>query len=101
MTLSQASPTPVTINYTTADGSASGDADYAPVTGTITFAANQTTPQTISVPIIGDTVKEIDEQFTLKLSIPTTKDSKGQRHLHRAGFGTRGNRNRHGHDHRR
>ncbi len=66
----------MTINYTTADGTATGNADYTPVTGTITFAPNQTT-QTISVPIIGDTVKEINEQFTLKLSIPTAKDSKG------------------------
>ncbi len=77
ITLSQPSSTPVTINYTTVDGTATGNADYTPVIGTITFAPNQTT-QTISVPIVGDTVKEIDEQFQpSSLSIPTTKDSKG------------------------
>src|SRR5207248_1425379 len=41
VTLSAASPTPVSVAYATADGSATG-ADYSPQAGTVTFAPGQT-----------------------------------------------------------
>ena len=45
-------------------------ADFAPVSGTLTFAPGETT-KTISVPIFGDTSIEDDETFSLVLSNPT------------------------------
>ena len=67
VTLSEASPDPVTIQYHTAGGSATPGPDYTPVMGTRTFAANQTS-LTIDVPIQGDSVTEPDESFFLNVS---------------------------------
>lgn len=67
--LSNASKEPVTVRYTTADGTATGGADYTPVTGLITFAPGETS-KTIAVPILNDTVYEGDETFKLTLSEP-------------------------------
>ena len=69
VTLSNASKEPVTVRYTTADGTATGGADYTPVTGLITFAPGETS-KTIAVPILNDTVYEGDETFKLTLSEP-------------------------------
>ena len=69
VTLSEPSEVTVTVHYTTADGTATGGADYSPVAGTLTFAPGQTT-QTITVPILNDTVYEGDETFKLTLSEP-------------------------------
>ncbi len=52
--LSQAATGPVTVNYSTANGSATAGSDYTAATGTLTFAAGETT-KTIAVPIAGDT----------------------------------------------
>jgi hypothetical protein len=43
--------TPVQVHYSTAGGSAAAGVDYTPVSGTLTFLANQTTA-TFSVPIV-------------------------------------------------
>ncbi|MCY2974900.1 MAG: hypothetical protein NTW52_09580 [Planctomycetota bacterium] len=40
--------------------------------GTITFAPNDTTPQTITVNVAGDSIVELDEGFTITLSNPNT-----------------------------
>ncbi len=66
VTLSTVSSLPVTVNYTTADGSA-GVGDYAPTTGTLTIAAGQLSG-TISIPVTGDTLYEADETVKLTLS---------------------------------
>ena len=61
---------PITVRYGTANGTALDSADYAATHGTLTFCPGETTTS-ISVPIVGDTVPEPDETFTITLSIPT------------------------------
>jgi hypothetical protein len=58
---------PVTVDYATADGTASQPADYTTTTGTLTFAAGEAS-KTISVPVAGDTSVEADETLTVTLS---------------------------------
>jgi hypothetical protein len=57
------------VTWTTGDGSAIAGQDYVAGSGTITFTAGQTTA-TIVVAIIGDTLFEGDEAFTITLSDP-------------------------------
>ena len=66
VTLSAPSALPITAHYSTADGTATGGVDYLPTFGTLTFAPGVTT-QTISVPIIGDTLNEDNETFFVNL----------------------------------
>src|SRR5262249_7029185 len=51
--LSAPSGETTTVQYATADGSASVGSDYYPASGTLTFAPGQTS-QTVNVPVIGD-----------------------------------------------
>jgi hypothetical protein len=53
ITLSQASTTPVTVSYTTADGSAVAGTDYTGTSGSVTFAPGQTSA-TVPVPTLYD-----------------------------------------------
>jgi hypothetical protein len=57
----------VTVNYATADGTATAHSDYTPVSGTLTFAVGASTA-TIAVPILNDEVGEDAETFTVTLS---------------------------------
>jgi hypothetical protein len=57
----------VTVNYTTADGSAQSDSDYGTVSGRLTFARGETS-KTIAVPVYGDRLDETEESFTIRLS---------------------------------
>jgi uncharacterized delta-60 repeat protein len=69
--LSQASEAPVTVNYTTADGTATTtNNDYVATSGTLTFN-NDERSKTITVNINGDTNFEADETFELRLSNPS------------------------------
>lgn len=70
VSLSQALTTPVTVNYASADGTASSGSDYQAVSGTVTFNAG-VTAQTVTVPLNGDVVYEGNEVFYLNLSNPT------------------------------
>src|SRR5881394_2481180 len=70
VSLSAASPQSITVDYSTADGTTSAPADYVAKSGTVTFPANSTTPQTISIVVNGDNTDEIDESFTVNLSNP-------------------------------
>ncbi|MGI8982308.1 MAG: Calx-beta domain-containing protein [Pirellulaceae bacterium] len=71
VTLSNPSSQPITVAYTTVDGTATAaDDDYETTAGTLTFAPGQTS-QTIAVPINGDTKFELNESFTVVLSAPT------------------------------
>src|SRR5438094_1519837 len=70
LTLSAASPQSITVDYSTADGAATAPADYVAKSGTVTFPANSTTPQTITIVVNGDNSDEIDETFTVNLSNP-------------------------------
>lgn len=70
VTLSQAPTSPVTISYTTADGTAKAGADYQAKSGTLTFAIGQTT-QTIAVPVFAEAVaNRPDVSFSVVLSNP-------------------------------
>ena len=57
----------VTVDYATADGTATAGSDYTATSGTLTFAPGETT-KTVSVPVIDDTVADSGETFTLTLS---------------------------------
>ncbi|MBV9467892.1 MAG: CHRD domain-containing protein, partial [Abitibacteriaceae bacterium] len=62
------SAAPVTVNYATANGTATtADNDYVATSGTLTFTPGQTT-QTLIVPINGDLKFEPNETFTVNLS---------------------------------
>ena len=65
--LSVASGRTVTVNYATADGSASSGSDYAANSGTLTFTPGVTV-QTVTVLVAGDTTAEPTETFTVGLS---------------------------------
>ena len=60
----------ITVQFTTADGTATAGTDYTVTSGTLTFAPNETS-RTITVPVSGDTLAEPDETFTITLSNPT------------------------------
>ena len=57
----------ITIDYATADGSAIAGEDYEAIVGTVTFAPGETT-KTIEVPLLGDSIDEFNESFSLNLS---------------------------------
>ena len=67
--LAEASGQTVMVTYATANGTALAGTDYLPESGTITFQPGKTT-QTITVPILGATVPEPIETFTVNLSNP-------------------------------
>ena len=67
--LSAATTKAVTVQYVTADGSARTSSDYTRTTGLLTFAAGETS-KTISIPVMGDTLTETDETFSLRFSAP-------------------------------
>ena len=58
-----------TVDYATADGTATGagDQDYTPTSGTLTFAANRTSAS-FKIPITRDLIDEGDETVLLRLS---------------------------------
>jgi hypothetical protein len=78
-TLSAASNLTVTVNFATADASATAGSDYQAANGSLTFNPGETT-KTIAVTINGDTTNESDETFVVNLSNPvnaTISDSQG------------------------
>lgn len=77
VTLSAAASADVTVDYSTADGSASAGADYQPASGTLRITTGSTTA-TIVVPGIGDSEVENDETFTLTLSSPSANARLGR-----------------------
>src|SRR5262249_10690037 len=70
-TLSLSVPTTqqVTVNFATANGTATAGSDYTARSGAVTFAPG-VTAQTVSVAVTGDTLVESDETFKLLLSSP-------------------------------
>ena len=71
VTLDQPSNEDITVAYTTNNGSAIASQDYTSTSGTLTFAAGETS-KTINIPILADAVTEADENFTLNLSTITS-----------------------------
>jgi hypothetical protein len=60
ISLDHASSSSVTANYTTADGAAISGTDYSAETGSITFAAGETS-KTVSVPVLFDATVDTSE----------------------------------------
>ena len=65
--LSRAGSETVTVDYTTADGTATAGQDYTATSGTLTFSPGET-EKTVSVPLLDDAVDEGEETLTLRLS---------------------------------
>ena len=68
--LSPASAQTVTVNYATANNTASAGSDYVAASGTLTFTPGQTS-QALNVTVNGDTTFEPDESFNVNLSAVT------------------------------
>ncbi|MBB4597821.1 putative Ig domain-containing protein [Xanthomonas arboricola] len=67
VSLSAASGQTVSVNYITADGTATAGSDYAARSGTLTFAPGVTT-QGVAITVNGDTAVEPNETFSVGLS---------------------------------
>lgn len=61
----------VAVNYATSNGTAIAPGDYTASAGTLNWAAGDTAPKNISVPIINDGLPEGAETFTVNLTGPT------------------------------
>jgi hypothetical protein len=71
VSLSAASNSAVSVNYATADGSATvQDDDYRSRSGTVTFPAGDGSPKSVSISIVSDSRSEPDETFFVNLSSP-------------------------------
>ena len=68
VTLSAAVSGPVTLAYSTSNGTATAGGDYQPASGTVTFAAGETS-KTIPVLVNGDRAGEANETFSVNLSL--------------------------------
>jgi uncharacterized repeat protein (TIGR01451 family) len=68
--LATASDLPVTMLYTTTNGTAVAGSDYVAANGVITFAPGETN-QTIQIEVVGDSDVEPLETFSVRLSNPT------------------------------
>lgn len=69
LTLTPASSKSVTVDYTTSDVTATAGSDYDAASGTITFAAGETS-KSIDVVVHGDTIPENNETFFVTLRNP-------------------------------
>ncbi|MFC0348983.1 retention module-containing protein, partial [Undibacterium danionis] len=67
ISLSAPSQLPVTVSYSSRDGSALAGSDYSAISGTVTFAPGETT-KTVTVSITNDAIYEGAENFSLNLS---------------------------------
>src|SRR5258707_10111576 len=68
VSLSAASAQTVTVNYATANGTATAGADYVSTNGTLTFLPGETS-QTITVAVLGDVLDELDETILDRKSV--------------------------------
>ena len=79
ISLSTVALAPVTVNYATADGTATAGADYVTAAGTVTFLPGELT-KTVDVILSDDSTDEDDETILLNLSTPvsaTIADAQG------------------------
>lgn len=69
ITLTRTNPsgTAFTVDFATADGTATVGVDYLPITSTLTFAAGEIT-KTVQIPLLDDTIREGNETVFLALS---------------------------------
>jgi hypothetical protein len=68
--LSNPSSRQVSVQYATADATATAGSDYAATSGTLTLSPGQVSA-TVDVPVTGDTLNEESESFFLNLTNPT------------------------------
>jgi CSLREA domain-containing protein len=73
--LGRASEKPLTVRYSTADGTATSPQDFEAASGQVTFAPGETV-KTVSVNVSGDTLPEFEESFLFRVSAPT-EDGRG------------------------
>lgn len=66
----------VSVNYSTSSGSAVSGSDFTAVSGTLTFAPEESY-RTIAIPIIDDLISEDEESFEVTLSDPTNEATLG------------------------
>jgi len=71
VTIGSATDIPITVQYTTANGTASSASDYQATSGTLTFLPEGQPTQSITVLVNGDTLSEANETFLVNLSNPT------------------------------
>jgi len=69
LTLSAATDKPVTVSYETLADTATAGSDFIAASGTVTFPAGSTR-RSIPLSILGDSVAEANERFTVTLSSP-------------------------------
>ena len=60
----------MTVDFATADGTAIAPGDYAPTNGTLTIPAGSM-GATINVSVVGNTVRQPNKTFYVKLSNPS------------------------------
>ncbi|MBD2518107.1 M10 family metallopeptidase C-terminal domain-containing protein [Nostoc sp. FACHB-973] len=70
VSLSNASTQTITVQYATANGTATAGVDYTSTTGTLTFNPGDTS-KVINIPILNDSINEADKTFSLTLTSPT------------------------------
>ncbi len=70
VSLSPASGRTVSVNYTTANGTATAGGDYQAAANALTFNPGETN-KPVTVVVIGDTLNEADETFFVNLTNPT------------------------------
>ena len=77
ITLDRAADNAITVDYATADGTATAGKDYTAKSGTLTFNAGETS-KTIHIPILNDTIFDKDETIQLSLSNASGADISDQ-----------------------
>jgi hypothetical protein len=65
----------VSVDYSTAAGTASGGDDFTPASGTLAWGAGESGAKTVAVPIPADSGAEGDETFSISLSNITGADA--------------------------
>ncbi len=70
VSLSAPSAVPITVSYSTSDGTAAAPAEYTTTSGMLTFSPGVTN-LTLTVPVLNDADTETNETFALNLSSPT------------------------------
>ncbi|HET6712365.1 MAG TPA: Calx-beta domain-containing protein [Actinomycetota bacterium] len=73
ITLDAPSGRTVSVDFSTADGTATAGNDYTATSGGVSFAPGETV-RTVLVDVAGDGADESNETFTLDLSVPTHAD---------------------------
>ena len=70
VSLTNPSDQSISVDWTTADATATAGSDYVAGSGTVTFAPGETS-KNVTVQVNGDTTFETDETYSLDLSAPT------------------------------